>query len=223
MKKLFIILATIALMMPLASLASASMVVYDFGIEFSGATPPAGAAPWLRATFDDMGSAGTVRLTMQTIGLVDVEFVSEWMFNFDPDLDISKLNATVNAGLSDTGVNGVTIATDGFKADGDGLYDIHVDFPPPPGDFASKFTTGETVVIDFDDMGLNQIVASSFQFESTPDGGAGVYFSAAHVQGIGLNGDDSGWVAPAVPEPSSLLLVGLGVGVLGLLARRRQQ
>ncbi|GAH74224.1 unnamed protein product, partial [marine sediment metagenome] len=65
----------------------ASVVSYDLSIEFSGATPPAGAAPWLNATFDDGGSAGSVDLTLTAVNLVGSEFVNVWLFNLDPALN----------------------------------------------------------------------------------------------------------------------------------------
>ncbi len=36
----------------LATSGCAAVIGYDLGFEYSGATPPAGARPWLRATFD---------------------------------------------------------------------------------------------------------------------------------------------------------------------------
>jgi hypothetical protein len=63
-------------------------------------------------------------------------------------------------------------------------------------------------------------VAESFNFLSAPDGGSGPFLTAAHVQGIGPRGDDSGWVT--VPEPTGLALAGLGAAVLaGGCWRRR--
>ncbi len=73
----------------LLSPAEAAILAIDLEVEFSGATPPAGATPWATATFDDSGAG--VRLTMATTNLVGTEFVSEWLFNFDPTLDLSKL------------------------------------------------------------------------------------------------------------------------------------
>ncbi len=74
-----------ALLLVFASGASA--VTFDLDREFSGATPPSGPDPWLTATFVDV-VAGTVRLTMDSFGLVDSEFVREWLFNIDPALNL---------------------------------------------------------------------------------------------------------------------------------------
>jgi len=214
----------VVLMFPLA--AHAATLTLDLDFEFSGATPPAGTAPWITATFDDsFGGANTVRLTMSAANLVDVEFVSEWLFNFDESLDPTLLSFTVVN--NDASVpNSINTGANAFMADGDGFYDILFDFPPPPGNFSGKFTAGESVVYDI--TYVAPISASSFDFGSAPGGGAGTFTSAAHVQGIAPAGNNSGWIAPGdgggggeVPEPATLLLV--GVGLLGLAFHGRRK
>ena len=45
--------------------ASAGTISFGFDMEYSGAEAPQGATPWLTATLDDGGTAGTVDLTLE--------------------------------------------------------------------------------------------------------------------------------------------------------------
>ncbi len=110
-----------------------------------------------------------------------------------------------------------------FKADGDGWFDIQFDFPPPPGSFAAKFTAGESVIYDI--TSSEAIDVFSFDFSSAPGGGNGTFRSAAHVQGIGRDGDDSGWIGDenVIPEPASVLVWGLLATAFAVAAWRRRK
>jgi hypothetical protein len=49
--------------------------------EFSGATPPEGAAPWVTLSFNKIGT-NQVRMTVSTSGLVEQEFYKCSSFEF---------------------------------------------------------------------------------------------------------------------------------------------
>ncbi len=189
------------------------MLTYALTYEFSGATPPEGPTPWLKATFDDGGSAGSVDLTLKTPNLTDAEFVFQWLFNLDPALDPNLLvfSAPVKTGMFtdptiNTGVNA-------FLANGDGMFDIQVRFDNTDG-AVKRFGVGDAV--EYTITGIPTLTAYSFDYLSDMDGGQGTYPTAAHVGGIGPSNSDSGWIS--VPEPGALTLL-----LAGSLALRRRR
>jgi hypothetical protein len=205
-----------------AGSADAGVLTLGLDMEFSGATPPEGTPPWVTATFDDsVGGANTVQLTMEATTLTDAERIFQMCFNFDPALNPTLLNISA-VDITASSPTGVSTGVDFVQPDGDGLFDILFDFPPPPGAFGSLFTAGESVIYDL--TYVAPITASSFDFLSTPGGGAGSFKAAAHVGGIGPDDEDSGWIGggftprpPVIPEPASVvvwsLLAGLGLVV----------
>ncbi len=178
--------------------AQAATVTFDLNVEFSGADEPVGTAPWLTATFDDMGTPGTVRLTMDSSGLTASEFVDEWLFNSDVAIDSFTY---VSGQAADS-----TYSADAYKADGAGFFDLKFDFPASNSD---RFGANETSIYDLAGTG---ITADTFNTLSTTSS-KGQFGSAAHIQGIGDGANGSGWIgnAPAVPVPNSMLLFGTGL------------
>jgi hypothetical protein len=187
--------------------ASAATITIELTTEFSGADSPEGT---LTATFEDIG-AGLVELTM-TSNLINSEFVSEWSFNLDPALDATALTVGYSSGVM---AQDVDLGTDAFKADGvGGFYDILFQFFTAPP--SARFGAGDTSVYT---LSLAGLTANSF---NQPSVGGLNYASAAHVQGIGTNGQGSGWIGgvpdegdnepelPEVPEPTSFALLGFG-------------
>jgi hypothetical protein len=199
------------------NIAQGNSITMAANYEYSGGIPPAGITPWIVAIFDDHGSTGMVTLTLSTPHLTGPEFVSQWDFNLDPALDPANLSFStpIKTGSFDTPTIGQQ--ADFFKADGDGKYDFEFLFATS-GDVNNRFTLGDSISYDISMAG---ITANSFNFLSLPAGGHGPYLMAAHVQNTPNGGGGSGWVTQ-VPEPSALMLLGMGVAGLWFYARRQR-
>lgn len=195
--------------------AQAAVVTYSYDMEFSGARAPGGNAPWLIATFDDHNSQGSVRLTVSSAGLLTGENVDSLYFNLDPNLAPEQLSFSYLANTSTAPVaSKISLAKDSYKADGDGKYDIRMEFPNGSG-----FDAGE--ILAYEITGISTLTAASFSFLSAPAGGHGPYYAAAHIQnttGAGLG--NSGWIAPTVPLPAAGWLLGSGLMMLTAYGRK---
>ncbi len=188
--------------------AGAATSKFNMNFLYSGGAVPEGPNPWATATFIDSGS-NNVTLTMSTANLVGSEFISVWLFNIDPVLDLDLL-AFSSTGIPDSVPDSINTGHNAFKAGPDKFYDIEFDFPQPNN--PNRFTSGETVVYEITYSGADTMDALSFNFQSTSDKPYRHYYSAAHIQSIGSEGK-SGWISGAptvVPEPisSTLFIVG---------------
>lgn len=209
-----------------AATGASADVVFNMGYIFSGSEPPVAPAPWGKATFSDAGY-NQVMLDMEAMNLSTTEFIRSWYFNLDPILDPSLLALTFLSGQASVGVG---LEADGFRAGGDGFYDMKFGFSTS-NTGNGRFTNLEHSIYRIDWLGAGTISESSFAFTSAPGGGEGSYQSALKLQGTGTSGEGSVWVGDdepgdptPVPEPTSLLLLGLavaGAAAQGIIRRRR--
>ncbi|MFO0895819.1 MAG: hypothetical protein U0836_00200 [Pirellulales bacterium] len=148
---------------------TAGTVVFDSSFEYSSGTAPAGAPPWLRATFDDGGKSGSVTLTFAAQNLVGSEFVSNLYFNLDPTLDPTQLvfGSITKVGAFDDPA--ITAGVNAFKAGPDGKFDLQFAFATSgAGGGSHRFGAGESISLTI--SGIASLVANSFDFLSAPDG-----------------------------------------------------
>jgi hypothetical protein len=181
-------------------------------------------------TITDNG-ADSVIFKMTALNLTDSENASEFDFNLDPALllDLGHLTFTNLIKTGSFDAPDVNQGVNAYKADGDGDYDIKLDFTTG-GNVSKTFTSGDSIQYTINGTGIS---AASFNFLSQPDGGHGPFITAAHIQNTtGLGSGGSGWVADSTggsfhfgntPEPSSFVLAAGGiVGALMLVRRRRR-
>ena len=180
------------------------------GADFSGPTANTGG----NITVHIQNIAGGVRVTV-TNNLVDPgAFLGALYLN----TSVAPLVGAVGTCVSCAATGGQTMTfnfgSDAFQADGDGRYDILVDFSTAA---ASRLTPGETIVFDITST-TPGFTSDSFLVFSAPGGGNGPFQAAAHIQGLPDGGSD---FVSEVPEPASLLLLGSGlIGVATGLRRR---
>jgi hypothetical protein len=179
----------------------------------SGSNPdPAGAPPWVRATFDDQNSTGSVTLTLAAVNLTSTpsgpnEFATEWDFNIDPNINPASLSFSAPTKVGTFTDPTISHASDdSYKAGGDGKYDVQFLFDTAN---AGRFGPNDSVTYTITYPGLT---VASFNFLSTPvGGGAGPFITAVHIQGTGPTAAASVWAyasppASGVPEPSTMVL-----------------
>ena len=129
MRVLFNLICALVVFALLATSGQATLI-FDFNYEFSGATPPEGSAPWLRASIEDFGQQDNVRLTFEAVHLTDNEFVSDFYLNLNPSLDPDKLIFSFLSGTQATKIN---TGADFLKSGAGLKFDIGFSFPTSRG------------------------------------------------------------------------------------------
>lgn len=204
---------------------NAATLQLDFDISFGDpldpdTAPPDGAGPWMTAVFDDGDTVGSVTLTLSVAGTVGGAEVTEVYLNVDDAIGAGNLTINSTGGSGPAAGTSHQTGTDAFKADADGWYDILFSMP----NNTDTFDGGETLTFDITATGL---VASSFNFLSTPDpvdpngpflGAAKFASTSGCVTGPGQCSD---WVG-AVPVPAAAWLFGSGLLVLVGMAKRKK-
>jgi hypothetical protein len=215
LKKRAMLALSVCCLAVIPSAAFATDYQYLFNDAFSGTPPAATNQVWMEATFSDV-SSGIVQLTVSNLNLTGAENVDQLYLNLNPSLDATKLSFTYLSSSGSFDLPSISEGTNSYKADGDGLYDILLNFTHNSDD-QHQFTQGESFTYTI--TGIPTLTAADFGYLSFPAGGAGPFYAAAHVQRIG-NGSFSGWISAdvvtpitPVPEPSAASLLGIALSL----------
>jgi hypothetical protein len=215
--------AALAAWLALPGPASAAGFLYQFDAVFGASTvTPAGAAPWLSATF--VGAPGGVLMTLSNLNLAPTEKTSTFDFNLNPSRNPASLTFTFQSAFGSFTLPTISTGVDANKADGDGYYDIQLQFDV--GGSSSSFDNGESLTYLIG--GIAGLTDEDFEYLSTPSGGGNPFYAAAHIQGTG-GGGSSAWTQPSlgpliIPEPAGGAMLGLAAGMwyVGRMGGRRR-
>jgi hypothetical protein len=203
-----IVLAALAATVLTPAAAGGAVLTFAHTTTYSG-TPVTGGAPWLVATFSDVGN-DAVELKLDAAALPPGGFVASWAFNLDPAFDLTALTFSAPAKSGTFADPTVSRDPENINAGGVHGFDLELSFRPAAAD---RFEAGEAVTYTLG--GIPGLSAASFDFH-TP-GKTDRYHAAAHVQG--LPGGGAGWVA-ATPEPGAAAAIA-AVAAVAMLLRRR--
>jgi len=191
----------------------ASAVGGTVRLEFNGSygdgDAPLGDAPWLIATFEDLG-ADRVLLTIENLLSTESEHVKQIDFNLNPIFDVDNLVIEQRDGGTET--KRMVAIEDAFNAGSAKGFDIELEWKNGK---KRRFEGGSGEIVQFEFSGISGLVAESFLFLNAGNEDRGdewkKFFAAAHIGGIG-DDDDSAWIAPTgIPLPASALLISAGL------------
>ncbi len=202
--------------MSLIILATATVAISNaasFTINFSnaniitGSTPINGPSGLVgRAIFTDT-VANTVSLTVlnlsPTAGAGSTQFFGEL------DLNVNPFPASPGGSESDPHIQGFSWSNNGINGVSGAKYDLAINFEPSAG---SRILPGQSSTMTLTGTGLT---ANAFNALDSK----GVTLALLHVQALADGSSTKLGGAGAVPEPAPFMVMGLGV--LGLLRRRR--
>jgi len=138
-------------------------------------------------------------------GVLSTSFIGAFMFLFQP----STLGDLKEPTLVEVTIDGSTVEWNVSSGGGDGGFQVTWDAGGKAGG-DHRLVTGETatIVITFDGF-----VGSGYELAQW----------SAHMQGLGVDGEDSDWTTDVVPEPISMVLLATGLAGLGGVGLRRRR
>jgi len=218
MKRSLLFLLVVAGFCIIFTAGPSSALTFNLNAIITGSSPqPSGSPAWLTAEFtDNLSNSDQVLLRLSATGLTPKsgQFVSYWLFNveFAGDYEVKPIYSQIALiSQSPDGVGG-----NNGNGNNNGIisgFDLGFYFNTNEAD---RFSAG--AVLDFVISGVG---IDAVDFDQTNSQG---YYTAAHVQGItgGLSGViTSGGSSQPVPEPTTMLLLGIGLTGLAFFGRKR--
>lgn len=195
-----------------AMLPAKADVIFNLNQPYSG-TAPVGS---LQAAFANVTDG--VQLTLTAFGFGDTsQKITEWDFNIDTAFDAGGLGSLVFTHLSGVAARTTVASVDGYRAGGNGEYDLSFLFPESGTTLGAVNPTSVYRL-----SGISGLTENSFRFLSdNSHTGETRYYTAAHVQSIGQD-RLGGWIGTdgagggQVPEPATWVLIGAGAVLIAL-------